>query len=185
MTVKEIIKQSAIFLNLEGVIKYLETGACENYLTALEEVKLLVDCYNVVTEEIASSHCRFKATETFSPKNNRVKLSEFSLNPLAIISVKNKQNSKINAKILPTEIANVSEQIIVDYYYIPTPKTIEDISDFTATQIKKRILVYGVITEYLLIKGSYEEASLWHDKYAQSLISIAGKGGRMRSRRWQ
>ncbi len=185
MTVKEIIKQSAVFLNASEIVNYLDKGVAENFSSVLEEVDLLVNCYNVVAEEIASSHYRFKAVESFSPKNNRVTLSEFSFNPLAIINVFDKGGVKVNATILPTEIQTNLPYITVEYYYIPNPKTLDDISDFKDTLIKKRTLAYGIITEYLLIKGSYEEASVWHEKYAQSLITLKGNTGRVKGRVWR
>ncbi len=185
MTVKEIIKQSAIFLNANEIVNYLVKGTAENFSNLLEEVNLLVNCYNVVAEEIASSHCRFKAVESFSPKNNRVTLGEFLYNPLAIINVFDKNGVKVNANILPTEIITDLPFITVEYYYIPSIKTLDDISDFKDTFIKKRTLAYGIVTEYLLIKGSYEEASLWHEKYAQSLITLKGNTGRVKGRVWR
>ncbi len=188
MTVKDIVKKVAVFLDRKDVVEYLETGATENYLAVLEDVKLLQNCYNVVGEEIASLYYRFKAVEKLSPSlDGVVKLSNFSNNPLAIISVKDDKGNKINAKILPTEIVTDQKNVTVEYYYVPSYKKLDDISDFKGTPITDRILSYGILTEYYLIKGGYEEANLWHGKYINALKngSLLGKSKRLKGRVWR
>ena len=188
MTVKDIIKKVAVFLDRKDVLEYLETGATENYLSVLDDVNLLVNSYNVVAEEIASLYYRFKTTERLSPNiNGIIKMVDFTNNPLAVVSVKDGKGNKINAKILPNEIITNFSEVIVEYYYVPSFKNIDDISDFTGTIITDRILCYGIITEYFLIKGGYEEANLWHGKYINALknVPLTGKSKKLKGRVWQ
>lgn len=188
MTVKDIVKKVAVFLDRKDIIEYLQTGATENYLSVLEDVNLLQNCYNVVGEEIASLYYRFKATEKFSPNlDGIIKLADFSNNPLAIISVKDDKGSKVNAKILPTEIITDLKTVTVEYYYVPSYKKLDDISDFQGTTITDRILCYGILTEYYLIKGGFEEANLWHGKYINALKNgtLLGKSKTLKGRVWR
>ena len=186
MTVKDIIKTVALLLNRKDILEYLNSGATENYLKVLEDVNALVDCYNIVSEEIASTYYKFKAVETLSPQNGVVKCSEFTNNPLAIISVKGLNEKTISYKILPSEILTDEKTVVVEYYYVPSKKTLDDISDFTATSIKNRILAYGVATEFLLIDGAFEESSVWHEKFINSLkvVLINDKRKRIKGRIW-
>lgn len=186
MTVKDIIEKTATYLNRSDVLEFLKTGATENYLTVIKDVETLVACYNVVQDEIATLYFKLKYTERFSPENGSVKFTRFAFNPYAIISVKDNLGVKINAKILPTEI-KTNKPITVDYYYLPKTKNIEDICDFTGTPITERTLCYGIITEFLLIKGSFEEAGAWHSKYVDALSSLAlnGKRLKIKGRVWQ
>lgn len=188
MTVKDIVEKVAVFLDRKDILEYLKTGATENYLSVIEDVNLLVNCYNVVGEEIASLYYRFKTTERLSPNlSGVIKIADFKKNPLAIISVKDVNGNKVNAKILPSEIITNLSEVVIDYYYVPDVKNLEDISDFTGTSITDRILCYGVLTEYYLIKGGYEEANLWHGKYINALKNkpLTGNGKRLKGRVWQ
>ena len=186
MTVKEIIEKTATLLNKGDVVKYLKTGATENYSRVLEDVEILVGCYNVIQEEIASSYYKFKKVEKFSPENGVIKLDRFSSNPFAIIAIKDEKGCKLDAKILPTEI-KVNKTAVIEYYYIPNYKNLEDICNFTGTSVSARTLCYGIMTEYLLIKGSFEEAGTWHSKYvdAINLLALNGKRLKVKGRVWQ
>lgn len=186
MTVKEIIIKTASYLNRKDVVEYLKTGATENSEMVKDDVEILLNSYNVVQDEISSLYYKFKATERFSPKNGIIKYSEFSFNPYAILSVKDDFGSKIKVRILPVEI-QTEKPITVEYYYIPKTKKIDDICDFTGTPVTDRILSYGIMTEYLLIKGSYEEAGTWHSKYIDALskMAINGKRLKIKGRVWQ
>ncbi|MBO5926528.1 MAG: hypothetical protein J6Q38_03095 [Clostridia bacterium] len=186
MTVKDIVKTSAQLLNRKDIFEYLLKGVAQNYLMVEDDVNILVNAYNIVQEEIASFSFRFKAVETISPLTNGViKYSQFKYNPLAIISVKDENGRKLDAKILPSDIL-VDRTAVIEYYYLPYEKTIEDESDFTGTVIQKRTLAYGVVTEYCLIKGAYEEASMWHDKYVNALKEALynTKAKRVKGRLW-
>ena len=188
MTVKDIVKKVALFLDRKDILEYLNTGATENYLSVLDDVNLLVNCYNVVGGEIASLYYRFKTTERLSPKSGGIiKMADFSKNPLAVISVKDDKGNKVNAKILPSEIVVNASEVLVEYYYVPSYKNLDDISDYDNTCITDRILCYGVLTEYFLIKGGYEEANLWHGKYVNALKNgpLTGKSKRLKGRVWQ
>ena len=186
MTVKDIIKTFALLLGRKDILEYLNSGATENYLKVLEDVNALVDCYNIVSEEISSTYYKFKAVETLSPQNGVVKCKEFANNPLAIISVKGLNEKSIAYKILPSEILTSEDKVVVEYYYIPSRKNIDDVSDFTSTPIKNRALAYGVATEFLLIEGAYEESMVWHEKYLDYLkvVLLGDKRKKLKGRVW-
>ena len=186
MTVKDIIEKSAVLLNKSEIVKYLNTGVAENYFSVLEDVEILLNCYNVIQDEIASSYFRFKDCEKLSTENGVIKLSRFTNNPFAIISIKDESGLKLDAKILPTEIIT-DKTAVIEYYYLPSAKKLEDISDFTGTPVTLRTLCYGVMTEYLLIKGAFEESSTWHSKYVDALSNLAinVKRKRVKGRVWQ
>ncbi len=186
MTVKDIIKTVALLLNRKDILNYLNSEVTENYIKVQEDVNTLVDCYNLVSEEISSTHYKLKAVETLSPKNGALKCSEFTYNPLAVISVKGLNQKPISYKILPSEILTNESKIEVEYYYVPSKKSINDVSDYTNTIIKERVIAYAIATEFLLINGGYEEALVWHEKYINSLKSLLlkDKKKRIKGRIW-
>ncbi len=186
MTVKDVIIKTATYLNKKEVVEYLKTGATENSSSAIEDVEIMLDSYNVISEEIASHYYKFKSTERFSPNNGIIKFSRFINNPYKILSVTDDCGAKLDAKILPTEI-RVDKTANIEYYYIPKSKKLDDICDFTGTPVTVRTLCYGIMTEFLLIKGSFEEAGAWHSKYvdALNLMALNGKRLKVKGRVWR
>lgn len=187
MTVKEILKNVAIIINRLDIFNYLDKGISENYTKVMEDVNTLVSCYNIISEEIATEFYKFKNEENINVSNGVIEYSDFKYNPIAIISVKNTKGVRVKAKVLPTCIHTFESEVVVEYYYVPSVKNLDDISNFTNTPIKKRVLSYGIATEFLLITGAYEEASLWHEKYVDSLKNSLSKTkvGKVIGRVWK
>ena len=171
MTVKDILKTASTLLNRNDIKKYISGDAVDEYIQVEEDFKLLLDCFNLVEEEVATDYYRLKTTQTFTVANGVIECKDFDKNVLAVLSVKNLNGNAVNAEIKPDGIYTKEPIVVVDYTYVPSTKTIDDNSSFKGTPITKRALAYGVITEFCLIKGDYEEAVMWHKKYVNSLTS--------------
>ena len=175
MTVKDILTTVALLIDRKDILKYLQEGVSDNTADVISEIDSLVSCYNIVTDEIASEFYKFTYSEEFSVTKGSIKLSLLKYNPLSIISVETKNGKKANAKILFNEILCDNNEVVVNYYYLPKAKNIDDESEYTNTSVTSRVLAYGIATEYLLIKGAYEEASLWHQKFIDGLKGALSK----------
>ena len=171
MTVKEILKSASTLLNRNDLKSYMSGDAVNEYLQVEEDFKLLLDCYNLVEEEVSTDYYRLKNTQTFTVVNGVIKCEEFSKNILAVLSVKSLNGNAVNAEIKPDGIYTNESNVVVDYTFVPNSKTVDDESAFTNSPITKRALAYGVVTEFSLIKGDYEEAVMWHKKYITALTN--------------
>ena len=60
MTVKDIVRLSAIYLNMENVVKYLDGGEDND---ALNGVNTLTVCANIVLNELACTYIPMIKTE--------------------------------------------------------------------------------------------------------------------------
>lgn len=171
MTVKEILKTASTLLNRSDFKNYVNGKAVDEYKQVEEDFLVLLDCYNLIEEEIATDYYRLNKSQTFTVVDGFISCNEFDFDPLAILSVKGLNGKAVNADIKPNGIY-VNENIVtVDYTYVPHNKTLEDLSSFDGTPISKRAIAYGTVSEYCLIKGDYEEAVTWHQKYVNALTN--------------
>ena len=187
MRIIDIVKSVALLVGLDGVTSILNGELCEETTTSQKEVELLVTCYNVVAEEIASEYFKLKAVDTLVPDASGVcSLTSLTYAPTEILKVYNTSGNQIKPVILQDKIVTLNN-IMVEYSYIPPYKNLNDVSDYKNTCITKRVLSYGVATEFCLIKGSFEEASVWHQKYVDALKGVLRKTTlkKLKGRVWQ
>jgi hypothetical protein len=185
MTVKSILKLATSLLNRKDFLSYLESGSSLD-VNIKDEIDTLVACYNVVAEELSTVYDKIVYTQKLTVSNGVLKYTQFTYNPVKILSVKDNDGKDVDCEILPTELRTNVSRIVVEYTYIPKKRLLDDESDFKNTPFKERVFAYGIATEYLLIKGSYEEASLWHDKYLGAIknsLSIKGSS-KIKGRVW-
>ncbi|MBR5439615.1 MAG: hypothetical protein IKV61_05305 [Clostridia bacterium] len=186
MTVKDILKTATTLLNRGDIKNYINGEAVNDYIQVEEDFNLLLDCYNLVEEEIATDYYRLKDTQTFTVVDGVIKCENFSKNVLAILSVKGLNGNAVNAEIKPDGIYTNEKNVVVEYVYVPSQKSIDENSSFFGTLITKRAIALGVITEFSLIKGDYEEAVTWHKKYITALTNCLAskKVKKIKERKW-
>ena len=186
MTVKDILITSATLLNRTDLKNFINGQGVNEYKQVEQDFNLLLDAFNLVEEEIATDYYRLNESETFTVVNGVIKCEDFSKNPLAILSVKNLNGNAVNAQIKPDGIYTNESQVVVEYTYVPTYKTLEQNSSFTGSLITKRALALGAVTEFSLIKGDYEEAVMWHSKYISALNTCITrkKVKKVKERKW-
>lgn len=187
MTVKDVLKTVAMLINREDILEFLNNGYSSNYNLVNEDVDVLINSYNIVADEIATEYFKLKTIEKQTVYNGVIKCSNLKRNPISIISVVNKKGDKIPCKILPSEILLDEQEAIIEYNYTPDTKGLDDVSDYSSTPIKNRVIAYGVATEYLLIKGAFEEAFVWHEKYVDALKGslVKSKIKKLKGRIWK
>ena len=168
MTVKSILKLVSSLLNRKDISSYLDGKTTEDSNVA-DEVNTLVDCYNVVAEELSVIYPKIVQSQKLTVTAGVLKYTQFIYSPVKILSVKDMDGNDVECTILPTEIRTNVGRIVIEYTYIPLKRKLDESSDFKTTPIRESTIAYGVATEYCLIKGSYEEAAMWHDKYTTAL----------------
>ncbi len=169
MTVKSILKLVSSLLNRKDMLSYLNGNTSSVDGKVVEDVNTLVDCYNVVAEEISTYYNKFSYTQRLTVAKGVLKYSQFTYNPVKILSVKDIEGKNVKCTILPTELKTDARVIVVEYTYVPVKRSLDENSDFKNTPIRESAIAYGVATEFCLIKGSYEEAATWHDKYTGAI----------------
>ncbi|MBO5712598.1 MAG: hypothetical protein J6R88_00135 [Clostridia bacterium] len=185
MKVKDILILCCDLLEDNNLKTYFTGGTPADSESAKADGELLLKCYNLITDEISREYYRLTTEETFTPTNGVVSLSQFMFNPVVINTVTSLDGGEVDYKVNPVKVY-VDKTVRIGYAYACPERMIEEMSDFSFTKISKRVLAYGTITEYMLIKGMYEEAVTWRDKYRTSLYACLSvkKVKRIKKREW-
>ena len=157
MTVRKVIELSAELLGVE--------------LTE-ENTATLLDCYNLVENELAMDYFPLRTVDKVLIKENKIKYADLQRKARRIMGVHDCDNHELKYKLYPTYIAfpkkDNGQNCFVRYCYVPQEKTIDGISEFDEGLFKD-ILKYGVCAEYCLLQGDFEQAGLWTEKYKKAI----------------
>ena len=178
MTVLDVLKKAILILQDDELYK----GITENDEKFESEKELLLTAYNQAVTSVSTYFpCSF--TENFQPINGVVSYERFTYNPYKIKSYKAENNS-LSVKILPTEI-RCEGDIEVTYYYFATANNVNENYPFEGV-VSVDNVVYGVLAEYLLFKGRYEESSTYFDLFLKALknLSYRAKKPKIQAREW-
>lgn len=172
MLVKNIIKKSAEFLNLNNVKKYLD-----NELEITDEIESDINTFllsvNMVNNTIASSYIELISDVEIDVSDGLIPYSEISdKSIIEIKSVTTTGGEKIDYKLYP-EGVKIDEfsKVKIEYTYFPSEVTIDDEIDYFL-KVNEITFAMGVVGEYLYIKGAIDDASVWDKRFKQSLFNV-------------
>ena len=181
MLVKNILLGAAAHMGiLEKVGPSIEMSA-----PPCAESELLLRCYNLVENEVALDYIPLICEDTFETDTGVVYYTQLSQKIVRVIGVKDGAGNDISFTIFPEYVKGQAGKMTVRYAYMPVEKTIDSEVEFK-TRVSERLLVYGVITEYKLAGGYFEEASVWDAKYKDAVAAAyrAKPSKRISARRW-
>ncbi len=180
MTVQEILCLAASCLDDDGLRSSLEGGE----LT--EEGKELLDCYNIIENEIATDYYPLKRSEAVKADGGIIPYSALTEPVIDILAVMGSGGSKLRFHCYPDHVAaEGGGDVTVLYTYSPERKQLKSESAFKG-KVSARLMAFGVTSEYLIRKGRYETAKLWAVRYRDCLkaAGILRHPLSVRSRRW-
>ncbi len=141
-------------------MKVLEViDLCEELLEVKYTRDDLLECFNLVESELAYDYLPIYATHQCN--SNIVAYTELEYNPVRIVSC------NCPFKIYPTYIESKDLITEIKYTYTPNKKGLYDECSYSKEFLK--CLAYGVVSEYLISQGFYEEAVLWNNKYKKEI----------------
>ena len=135
---------------------------CEELLEVNYTKEDLLDCFNLVEQELALDYLPLYATHKCNA--NVVYYTELEYNPVRIVGC----NCKY--KLYPAYIEAKENITEIKYAYTPSKKTLYDECSYNKECLK--CLVYGTVAEYLLSQGFYEESALWNEKYKREITLL-------------
>ncbi len=180
MTVREILKLAASCLGESE-----QFGSLDGDLQT-EAAQELLDCYNVVENEIATDYFPLKSLQTFDVKDGKLLYSDFSPSPVVdVISVRDRCGNKLRFRCFTDHCETENGEVTVLFTYAPAKKQIGEDSDYGG-KVSARLMAFGTVSEYLLRTGRYEAAKLWAIRYRDCLraAGILRRSLSVRSRRW-
>ncbi len=182
MTVLDVVCLAVKMLGDLDLCAYLLGKAGEQEIYSSDKELLLI-AYNQAIET-AVNYCPLMHTQTLSPVSGTVKYQKFTYNPYKILKITT-TDSLQSVEILPTEI-KTNAKITVEYVYVPTATDLTDNFVYEFSPLSKIDVAYGVLCEYLIYKGRFEEASAYLDKFITALKNLSGikRVGNVKSRTW-
>lgn len=184
MTIKDIIKTTAVFLNLTDVTAYLENASQEVSAATLQRVDALKRLSNLVIAELAASYAPMTCVETVETADGKIIFSELTHNVTRILSVKNEFGKDAEFKIYPEYIKVFGGKYTVGYEYAPSEYALNDAVGFNG-KITAALLGYGVAAEFCVTEGRFKEAILWRQRYTFGVERVAlPKNARVKGRCW-
>lgn len=170
MTIKNIIKLTAILLGRENVVDYLQTG--DGDTQTLYQVDVMTRCANVVLNELACTYAPMVICEIVNTKNGRIYYSEFKevLRKIRRVTGLNGKDASFEKH---TEYLSVKEPCVtVEYEYVPCNYGTDDIVGYSETSVPTRIIAYGTCAEYCLTERAFDDAVIFHKKYTDGIAEI-------------
>ena len=151
-----------------------------------EKIDCMVDCFNLVRQEIASDYLPFLTKEEISVENSILHFSNLSKVLINVYQVKNWLGINLRFKIFPdfVEISGKAKTIL--YSYLPEDASLDDEVE-VQNGLTARVFAYGVASEFLLVDGLGEDAEVWEERFKESLFILGRKRGShiMPKRNWR
>lgn len=132
------------------------------------EINTIVKCINMIVSEIASDYLPVVYEEEVEAVNGIIPYDKLTKRLINLKKV-SKNASKIGAKMFPNEIVlNNSGLVRVEYCFMPDAVGLGDDIQLSP-KITLMLIVYGVLGEYCLLQGRYEDSVLFDKRYREML----------------
>ncbi|MBO4251965.1 MAG: hypothetical protein J5911_04835 [Clostridia bacterium] len=184
MTIKDIIKTAAVYLNLTDVIGYLDNDIADPSSSTLSQTDRLTRLANLTISELAASYVPMVCSQQVTAENGRIVFSDLTYNVTRILSVKNQFGQDAEFKIFPEYIEVFGGTYTIEYEYAPSNYGLNGTVGFNK-KVTAALLGYGVAAEFCVMEGRFEEAILWRKRYTYGVERIAiPKNAAMKGRCW-
>ncbi|MGN1201365.1 MAG: hypothetical protein ACI4R8_03825 [Candidatus Caccovivens sp.] len=185
MQVLDIIKMVCEFVGEKELRAKLDSIETVTF-SAREQEKLdtLVDCFNLVNQEIASDYLPFLTKEEVEG-GEIIPFSSLSKAVINIYKVKNRFGLNLKFKLFPDYVQVQGNPKTVVYSYLPQDASINSTVEMY-NGLSARVYAYGMASEFLLIDGMSEDAEIWEERFKESLFVLSRKRGehQMPCRSW-
>jgi len=185
MEINKILRTSATMLQLKNIEEIFRNVDTINDVDN-EDLELLLNCINLVCNTIATDYINIVDSNTVN-NTGLVKWKDISNSPIyKIIKVKNCYGQTI--PFVVTQDGLECEKGTIKIIYTKFPKEYsynEQIKEFNSL-LTERIFAMGVVSEFLFIKGNSDDASVWEDRFKNSMRNIVRtqKEVKLPKRRW-
>ena len=178
MKLKDIVRNSAIYLGLDSVKNYIDNVGTATAET-LKEVDLLTNLANLVIGELASAYVPMLYSETETAESGKIYFSALSKDPVKITAVKDGYGNNADFKIFPEYIAVKDGSYEITYQYIPSNYNLTDDLGYKPQDVPAPAFSYGLCAEYCITRCRFEEAVAWRKRYVAALEKVLAPKNRV------
>ena len=184
MKVRDVVRNSALILGKSDVINYLD-GKENIGVDTLETVNLLTNLCTLVVEELASTYLPLTQKETVSFVNGRYPFNQFTNKIVKVFAVYDLKGKQVDFTSDTNYVYANLVECMVEYEYRPKNYDLEDDVGYSEKDISITALAYGVVAEYCITQGQFEQAVMHHKRYVDAIAEICMPKNKMiKSRSW-
>ena len=179
MKAKDIIKNVCMYLGKEDILQsnIFKDGGQEPEPFATLEVDKMVECLNLINEEIAFSYLPIIKEKEIKLKNGEIEVKDIDENIMEIIGIKTKLGKNVKYRYANNKIVCLATNVIVRYKVYPEKVTIDSLSEEFGGLLSERIIAYGVASEYCYLEMLYDDATVWESRFKNALLFSSRKKG--------
>ncbi len=172
MQVIDILIKSARILELNGVLECLNNSNIDEPEDVSIDIDNLLTSINIVSRDIASSFCEMIDRVNVECQNGVIEFSQITdKDILNIKSVKTTGGLRIDYLLGSDGIHILPGNYVIKFSYLPRIVDRNDDINF-CQKIGLDVFAYGVVSEYLFLKGDIQNASVWGDKFKDLLWAM-------------
>ncbi len=184
MKIRDIVRNSALMLGRSDVVKYLDETNDASVET-LETVNLLTSLCTLVIDELSATYIPLIKKETMSSLNDKYAYNQFNEKVVKIIAVYDTDGKKVDYTQDNFYVYVNKNKCVIEYQYAPKNYGLEDKIGYSEKDISVSALAYGVVAEYCITQGQFEQAVMHHKRYVDSIAEICmPKNKRIKARSW-
>ncbi len=184
MKIKDIVRYSALILGRSDVINYLD-GKENTGVDTAETVNLLTNLCTLVVEELASTYLPLVSKSTVTFVNGRQPLNQLNDKIVKIVAVYDINGNPIDFTVDNHYVNAQITKCTVEFLYLPKNYGLEDNVGYSEKDISATTLAYGVVAEYCITQGLFEQAVMHHKRYVDAVAEICmPKNKKIKARSW-
>lgn len=172
MTVKEVLKTVSAMIGREDAISYLNGSTLGVGEETAPTVNLMANLLNLVISELSATFIPMIKTETVTTQNGKVFYASLKENAVRIIKVYDADGKELSIKSNAEYLETEKNTVTVEYEYAPTSYGLTDTIGYTEKEVSLSTLAYGVVAEYSISQGNFDEAVMWHKRYVDSVSQM-------------
>lgn len=163
MQVENVIKQALLRLGID------DRYAMDNLPEDDSVINALIRCINVVISEIASDYIEVRKVEKFTITSGVILYDNFAERLINVRKVTGDGGGKVVFKLYPSYLkVEAIGDVVVEYCYLPKTVGLGDSIELSP-KVTELLMLNGVLGEYCMINGRYEDSMIYDKRYREML----------------
>lgn len=188
MQVKEILNLACNYLGKEELLSsnYFVQNGEELSADLQKDLNKLLNCLNVITEEIATSYIPLLKEKEVVFTDGKIGIDEIDDNVAMVVSVKSKSGKTLKFKYYCDKVVCLANTALITYKVYPSELTLNGDAQTFGNRLSARVLAYGVASEYAYSEMLFDDATIWETRFKNALLYASEKKGElnMKKRGW-
>lgn len=185
MKIKDIVRTVGLLTGRSEIVEGIDNGVTEASNLVVKTINTLVDLTNLVISELSTTYVPLVCSEKVKVVNGQVTYGSLKNKALRIRDVYLTDGQEIMYKKYFDHISVSADTVVVEYEYLPVTYGLTDEIDYKEKDVTVRTLAYGVLAEFSISEGRFDEAVTWHKRYVDALAeSCFPKNSQIKNRDW-